>query len=454
MLVADRGDADSLFIAGVVEIKSFPATFARIRPQLEAHVDRLQHGLRIGDSSWLPDRLFAVRWVKRKGWLDGIEPADWKRVLRILVSPCRRGSGRAETIRPPCHKLTLPVSHATLAAAAYELTVRFLESIGTKLFADERPWPEMTPEEAATNAMQEALYHILLEERAGRPHALWVAKRLYNVYGFGLDAADKHRKMMWSSGDGDPTDRPEDPPDAEPPASSCVKALLHGAWHHFRSGDFQHAESWVQAALQEDAEEAETRRAPWLLGMTHFYQAEFAHACEVLPDPGPRPTPDDGSWPKDMLTLTRARARCGQLERAQEIVDVLVQEDLRWDYLSVALPTVKGWVAHGRGDTDSVDALLAEACENIEGLRDEQRVRTETGQGSPPYHDPGAIQAAVVDTAMLLAVRGRHDEAFQLLKPVEALFPPVLGLLASDPVFDPVRRGAGFKRWLLDRRRE
>ncbi len=452
LLVADGGEADTVYVVGVVEIKSYSTTFSRISPQLEQHLERLQRGLQIGDQSWPRDKIIAVRWDRREGWVEGTSLADWKNVLRILVLPCPRGSRRAEAIRHPRHKLTLAVSHATLAAAAYELSVRFLESIGTTLFADGSPWPEMMPEEAATNALQEALYHILREERAGSEHAFRVAKRLYNVYGFGFDTAESHREMIWSTNEGELTSSQEEPPAAEPPSPASVKVLLNGAWYHYRTGELRQAESWVQAALLEEPAEAEERRAQWLLGMIQFYRAEYSHACAILRDPGSRSAADSGRWAKDSLTLVRARARSGQLERAEEILDLLARADLRWDYLSVALPTVKGWIAHGRGETTSVDALIAKAIESIEQLRVEQHARTKAGKGSPSYHDPSAIQAAIVDTAMLLAKRGQHDRAFALLRPLTGLFPPHLNQIAVDPTFERVRIGSRYQQWFRGQR--
>lgn len=166
LLLVGDDDLENLFIAGVVEIKSFSTKLGAISRQLEAHVSRLQHGLRLGSHFYPPERLAPVWWHKKQGWQIGTEEADWRRILRILVSPRSRSipeyGGQIPSLY---HHIALPVSKPTLAATAYELTVRFLEGIGATAYATSSPWPEMTPEEASYNAAKEALYHILLENR-------------------------------------------------------------------------------------------------------------------------------------------------------------------------------------------------------------------------------------------------------------------------------------------------
>jgi hypothetical protein len=83
-------------------------------------------------------------------------------------------------------------------------------------------------------------------------------------------------------------------------------------------------------------------------------------------------------------------------------------------------------------------------------LRTEAVIRAETGLGSPLIQRPAAIQTAVVDTAMLYAISARYDAAFQLSESTQSLLAPVLRQLDVDPVFEPVRRSAGFKQWLAE----
>ena len=77
-------EPERLLIAGVVEVKSFPTSFARVGRQIEAHVSRLMGGLLLGDTHYPADRLAAARWDREVGWLDGVATADWRQVQRVL----------------------------------------------------------------------------------------------------------------------------------------------------------------------------------------------------------------------------------------------------------------------------------------------------------------------------------------------------------------------------------
>jgi tetratricopeptide (TPR) repeat protein len=461
LLLVDTGDPEALWIAGVVEIKSFPTTFARRSRQLESHLERLRFGLRLGDRQIARERLFPAGWVKKHGWRVGAKDDDWRQVLRVLVST-RRRAGFPPAVEPlsrSAHHLLLPVSQPTLAATAYELTVCFLEGLGATVFAGGSPWPDMTPGEAAINAVKEALYHLLREGRAGSKHATRVATRLYNVYGFGFATAEDQPEMLWIEGDVPSANRQDtaDPP-LEPPAVSPVVALVESAWSHYRHGRLAAAQELAEDALGREGEAAARRRIPWLLGMLHYYQADFQGTCRLLPEPGPRPDPDDGWWAKDLLTLARAWTRTGQLERAQALLARVAGEKLAWSYLAVALPAILGQSALAEKCQERARALFDEAYAYLKRLRAEECERAERGLGEPLYHDAGAIQGAVVDAAVLMCGLGSPSEAVALLQPMTGLFAPLLELVAVDPGFDPVRKdattGAELARWIAERRGE
>jgi hypothetical protein len=418
--------------------------------------------LRLGDQDHPPARLSPAWWEKKQGWRAGAGDDDWRHVLRILVSTRRRAirPPAAEQLPSRAHHLILPVSHPTLAAA-YDLTVRFLEGMGATLFASASPWPEMTSEEAAINAVKEAIYHLLRERRAGSKHATWVATRLYNVYGFGFaTAAEDQGEMLWIGSDGQPVtpqDTAEDP-QPEPPPASPVAALVDGAWRHFRRGRLADAQCWAEEAIARPTDAATPGRLPWLLGMIHYYQVDFPATCRLLPEPGPRPNPDDGWWAKNLLTLARACARTGQLDRAQALLARLAAENLSWSYLPVALPAIRGQIALAEGSHKRAEAVLSDARARLASLRAKERERTDQEPGEPLYHDAGALQAACVDTAVLTAALGRPRRALALLKPMTGLFAPLRELLAVDPALEPLLSDpateAKFAGWLADRRRE
>lgn len=445
LLLASLDRPDRLCIAGVVEIKSYPVPLARISRQLEKHVLRLHQGIRIGDEHYPAERLTAAWWRKRDGWQLGSRPADWRRVLRILVSP-RRRADRArvpEKLPPSNHHVTLPVSKIGLAATAYHLTVHLLEKLGAEVYRDGSPWPEMSPEEAAVNSVKEALYHILLEHREGSPHATRVATRLYNVYGFGYATSEGHREMLWAQEDGEPTSGSHVPIfPLQPLGVRDSKDLVERAWHYYRKGELEAAEEWAQAALELAPEDAARRHVPWLIGMIHFYRCDFSGACRLLPEPGRGPEGDGGWWAKDLLTLARACTRAGDLSRSEECIAALSREGLRWSYLAVAVPVARGWIAFRRGMREQAAAWLDEACAQIERLRAEQREREDGGLGDPPYHDPDALQHSVLDAATLIVCLGRCEEGLQMIEQVRGVFTPIVEMVSADPALESLRAGA------------
>lgn len=455
LVLVDSGDEGELSVVGIVEVKSFPTTYTAVHRQIERHAARLRRGgLRIGDRHWSPERLRAAWWDRRCGWQAGAKDEDWARVLRILVSARPRSLRPTDAPLPPCHSLQLPASKTLLAATAYELTVRFLERLGREAFRAGSPWPEMTPEDAAVNAVKQALYHIIRNRRSDEPTFARIARRLYNVYGFGYSDADGHHDMLWTDGHGGVIggDEPSPEPSIKPSACATVEALVDGAWTHYRRARLEAAEGWAKAALASNPDEGTRGRIVWLRGMIRFYQADFVGACEFLPDPGDKPTPDDGWWAKDMLTLVRAHTRSGSGNIARELIERLERGGSLWSHLAVALPTTRGCVALALGDAAETDKLADRAVQELDSLRADAADRNRRGLDDPLWHDVGAIQAAVVDLAALLVLRGRSKQAFDLLEPMEGLFSPLLTLIALDPAFAPLRNaselGRRLKAWL------
>ncbi len=152
-----------------------------------------------------------------------------------------------------------------------------------------------------------------------------------------------------------------------------------------------------------------------------------------------------------MLTLARASARIGQLDRAQGLLDELVRENLAWADVAIAVPIMEGWIAHGRGDPERAASALEQGCKAIDTLRAAQREREEGKLGEPPYFEVGAIQAAIVDAAALMIALGESERALGVILPLSNLFTPLQRMVASDPAFDPLRNHAetreAFVRW-------
>jgi len=231
-----------------------------------------------------------------------------------------------------------------------------------------------------------------------------------------------------------------------------IETFADGDWI-IRIGDS--AEAWAKAALSSDPDQKTRDRIVWLPGMIRFYQADFVGACEFLPDLGDKPKPDDGWWTKNMLTLIRARIRSGSIDIAGDLIRRVEESGSKWSHLGIALPAVRGWIALKLGDAGESDKLADRAGQELASLRAAIADRNRRGLDNPVWYDEGATQAAVVDLAALLSLRGRAEEALALLEPLERLFSPLLTLIAMDPAFAPLRNAKELGRRLgawLDQR--
>lgn len=433
----------SLLIVGVVEIKSFPTTFRSVETQFGRHCSRLRHGFRLGKRTHAEDAIRPGWWDTNRGWQEGRSAEDWDRVLQVLVSPPRRLGSPPIECGPVRHRVDLPVCKKPLATTAFTLSVRFLEDIARQAFAAGSPWPEMSPEEAGTNAVIEALYHILHEDRPGSRHARLVATRLYNVYGFGYAAGGSTRDMLWVEDRGSP---------------SQVKDVLEGAWTAYRRADLESALALAQEAIALDDAGATALRGHWLRGMIHYYLGNFVQASALLPEPGPRPAEQELAWVQEVVTLARCCARTGNGKRAHALLDSLDRERLQWASLTVSLPAIRARLDLQDGIREDAEHHLDAARSAIVGLRAQQEERRAKELGSPPYLDVGVLQIAIADVAALLALLGRPAESLALLQPMVRVFLPLLRLIACDGDFASVREDVAtrqaFESWLRDAARD
>lgn len=459
VVVEQRANAPSLVIFGVIEVKAYRGGTAS---QVDSHVARLRYGLKIGECEWPADRLFVGKWDRGRSLCSKTRVTAMTRpaILRLRVKPCAPKRLSKPEWRGDSFSAPLLCTSDFLARAAYNMSIWFIEQLGARAFkTTPSPWPGMTAEAAGVNAVKQALYYILLRTQLP-PRAQGIAAKLYNVYGFGYSDATGHRDMLWPGNDGQPKsgDAPKAPLSAEPPSSSTMKELVDGAWTHYRRGRLAEAEQWARAANRLNAAEAAAKRVRWLLGMIRFYRADYSTACKLLPEPGAKPSPDTGVWVREILTLARANARAGQFERARALLDRAERDGSRWDHVSVAVSTIQGWMAHTSGDAARADDAVTAASTAIAGLRQQAEARDRARLGDPLFHDPGAIQIAIVDTAALLVALNRRKEALDLLARIKGLFGAVREWVAADPAFDPLRKDTltrqGFTSWVQARREE
>jgi hypothetical protein len=202
-----------LTVLGVIEVKSYPRSSARLLTQLSSHLAAARRGIDLAGAPYDSRRVdVAARPVR-----IAVVPAAWhlprtfrfvqqdgQNVLRVdsRVPPCD-----SAVIKPMAHRtwhVTLRWSKEALAAAAYELTFWYMAKVGELVYAGGVPpeWAStMTPAEAGRNAAKMMLYYAIL--RAGTRAEAQRAIALYNAYGFGYALGTsfrnrrRSREMLW-----------------------------------------------------------------------------------------------------------------------------------------------------------------------------------------------------------------------------------------------------------------
>jgi hypothetical protein len=205
-----------IFVAGVVEVKSYFRSERRLREQLDRHIRRSKDGLRVAERDYAGEHVHV-----------GFGPN--LRVLRITVLPSNWSLPRTFRFENSAHgrllhvdpgvpprtddeiimtgndewRITLRWSKEALAEAAYEMTFWYMEKVGELIYSHGRPkgWEEMSAGEAGRNAAKMMLYYAILRCRTTRETQRAIA--LYNTYGFGYALgmnyrnAEGRREMLW-----------------------------------------------------------------------------------------------------------------------------------------------------------------------------------------------------------------------------------------------------------------
>lgn len=455
------GPGSDLTVFGVVEVKSYRLSYRRAAPQIDHNLARLREGLKVRERKWSPDRLWFGKWdTRHRSWSQTpVTATTHPKVLRLLVIP-----GQVEGPSTPGWRelsrdiflATLPHTSDFLAAAAYDMTVWFIEQLGCRVFKElPSPWPEFTPEEAGFNAVKQALYYILLRnlpERAER-----IATRLYNVYGFGYDVAKGYRDMIWSDRGKLVSDWQEPEPTTEVPAGLGLEQVVDRAWSFYRRCYMDEAMAYINAALAMGPDEEMTHRLKWLRGMIHYFRTEFERAAREFPSP--RPEPQD-RWAKDKLTMARIFARLDRLDEAvQEIQDVSAAQ-LQASFVPISVSVCEAMVAMKQGQNDEAQRSLNAALRALQARQAEIDTREAHGLGvyQPWSLDAYAIVAIIIDTVPISVSLGGQTTAMELLTHVRSVFPPYLLLMTLDPLLEPLRRdpelGPRFLAWLKERHKE
>lgn len=450
----------NLYILGVVEVKSYAISYQRAANQIEKHLARLQGGLKIADQEWPPERLYFMRWnPKSELWIrTPVIGATHPDILRLLIKPLPTKSPKISlqpSLPPNTFERTLPYTKKMLAAAAYHMTVWFIENLGSNVFTEQcNPWPDFTPEEAGVNAIKEALYHIILRNLPKRQD--YIATRLYNVYGFGYENAENHKDMIWSVRDELVSKWQEPAPTINVHPAMRLDEVIDYAWSFYRRGYMAEALAYIDAAMLKNPDESTLRRLKWLQGMIHYFSADFEQALELLPSP----TADRQNdwWARDKLTLAYILARLGRTVEAIQEIEQVSDAKLRDKFLLVSIPVCEAMVFISLGQNQKARQRLNVAFRNLETIRSEREERNAHEMGEPLYYNSAAIEFAAVQMATGFVMLSELKTAMHILSHVRYVSPPTLLLVARDTALDALRddskQSPKFQTWIEARQRE
>lgn len=211
---SDRKQSCQVF--GVVEVKSYRLSKARLRRQLNAHVDRLMLGIEL-NGHVVPHELISVGSGKLPSPCKiSVVPSTWRFSRKFQLIPAKRGQDiqmdeeavpekgdRIQRHGSNQFNVSLKWSVEALAEAAYALSFWYMEKVGELLFSTSCPegWEYMSAGEAGRNASKNSLYHAIFRAQTNVLEQRAIA--LYNTFGFGYalgmnfkDRASK-RQMLW-----------------------------------------------------------------------------------------------------------------------------------------------------------------------------------------------------------------------------------------------------------------
>ena len=208
----------SVTVAGVAEVKSGRKSADAMRRQLDQHIRRTKHGVRVVGVAYPAAQVSLGCGPKKNILRIAVQPSDWRLPRTFRFEKTKRGRllHMDETGTPrKDHQVTnlgddrwhilLKSSKEAIAQAAYEMTFWYMEKVGEIIYSDPdampKDWQKMTPAEAGRNAAKMMLYYAILRSRTARENQRAVA--LYNSYGFGYAMgmnfrnAEGRREMLW-----------------------------------------------------------------------------------------------------------------------------------------------------------------------------------------------------------------------------------------------------------------
>ena len=197
----------SITVAGVVEVKSGRKSADAMSRQLDQHILRTRHGLRVASMPYPAAQVGLGSGPKTRIVRITVQPSDWRlprtfrfektergRLLRVDETATPTEDDQVTDLGDDRWHVILKWSKEAIAQAAYEMTFWYMEKVGEIIYSDPdampKEWQGMTPAEAGRNAAKMMLYYAILRCRTPRENQRAIA--LYNTYGFGYALVVQH----------------------------------------------------------------------------------------------------------------------------------------------------------------------------------------------------------------------------------------------------------------------
>lgn len=234
LVMNDAGsERRSVVVAGVAEVKSGRKSSGAMGDQIEKHLRRAKHGLRVAGVDFPSGRVGVGQPPEGRVLRISVQPSDWPLPRRLRFETVE--GKRRLMLDPPVPPLnenqftplggdrwhiSLRWSKEAIAAAAYEMTFWYMEKVGERIYTpkdcepDPKPkgWEEMDAAEAGRNAVKMMLYYAIrpyaIKDKEGtlskaEARVMQRAIALYNSYGFGYALGMNfrnpagRREMLW-----------------------------------------------------------------------------------------------------------------------------------------------------------------------------------------------------------------------------------------------------------------
>lgn len=465
LLIDSKNEGVMWGIVATAEIKSSRNELRKVFVQSANHVRRFRFGLHVGDTLIDASKLRVPGPGKKREWKWKMPAPSGicKQVQRLAIRPVTLIDTPNDLIRGEeagtwVGELHIPSSY--ILEAAYRFAAWYVGLAGRQVYCKPgtikegcvvNPHPEMSFEEAAENALIEALYFFGHdEERLQMPKkgctytALELHRRrtfnwLFNSLSYGHDQAagtetrnpadisDRKSKANVLTSDSATTNEEQ---------SASSKKLIERCNQSYKCGDQASAAEAVKAAKLCDLPPDASLRVRWLEAMIEYRNTEFVKALELFPVP--EASKRDFWGLRDQIMVARLNARCGFFDKAFQLLTALLPLPGVYADLPVEHSAVTALAFFMKGDKASADREAERTLHLLQELRCDIKNREEKNQGSPLNVNVACIHMSIFDLASVLVGLGRINDAVKNLQPIRGFIGWEPNYLRKDPMLAPL----------------